>query len=375
VGGAGGADRRQAVAAGRKSGTVSDDPPQSTDAVAEDKPAHADLPSIRVIGFPGRFTAWGLDLVRQVLELAGLAIEIIPLAQAPALGKVPVGEPGAVVRVLLAHGPMLGHADILPDAGSRTIVFLDDPMHALDELVGGAGEPRDAARVLTATLAPLAPVLREPGVLLVRRIAGMDPMAALQAIAAHLVPTLPPVVTVANDSTPDIAETAREPSDTVRDLTGQVLTPLINLAIGGAREPMVYPLHCFYRGDRAFEPALPIVDLLGPRRVLYHGPAFYVPPGRWRVDAELYFSDDAHNAKCALDVLAGVERVTGLELVELVTVQIRPQEGGLFLASFPVTIERPDDRIEIRVWLDRGAIEGQIGLRQITLHPDEADDS
>jgi hypothetical protein len=197
----------------------------------------------------------------------------------------------------------------------------------------------------------------------------MTGAATLQAIAAHLMPTLSPAPTaVWSNGAVDEAETAVKAPDTAIDLARQALAPLINLVGGATREPIFWPLSCFYWGDHPGEAAPPIVDLLGPRRTLYYGPYFHVPRGRWRVDVQLFFSDDVRDTNFVIDVVTGMHSD-----VELAKVWIRPPGGGLFLASFPAIIERPEEKIEIRVRLDRGAIEGQVGLRQVALHPADAD--
>ncbi len=306
-------------------------------------PSHDVLRStLRVIGLPGAFADWGLSWVREILAHAGLETQVVPLEDA---------APGLRIG--------FGHVPVPAPQGGRSVIFLDTAAAAVGGLLLRRTEPVEVARDLTATLAPLAAALQTGGALLVQRSSSMDLAATRRAIAGHLLPGMPP---------PDCAmpcEAALDLHDPEPQLTGQalaltrqVLAPMLALATGAACGPIVLPLTCFYSGDQPGEQASPIMDTTGPARVLYYGPYFHLPPGRWRVDVQLFFPNDVPASMLAAEVLGSTK---------LARVEFRPTHGGLFQASMNLTVDRPEERIEFRLWLLSGTISGQLGLRQIVL--------
>jgi hypothetical protein len=313
---------------------------------------------LRVIGFPGTFAAWGLQCVRQVLESGGYSAQVMPLDQEPR----DADGPADAVRVLFGHGPVVTPTGSLP---ARTLVFLDSPAWPLHELLASGCDPVDAARTLTATLAPLASILREEGVLLVQRTSGMDLTVTRSMIAAHISGILALSPDLAADLAvdwPPIDTSGPIPPIAGQALTllRQTLTPMADLVAGKARNPIVWPLASFYSGDHPSELASSFLEVAGPSRVLYYGPYFSLPRGRWRADVQLIVSGNMHDKLLAVDIFSGIE---------LARHEFKPAQGGLLQASLPFAVRSMEERIEVRVQLLEGAIEGHLGLKQVLLHP------
>ncbi len=299
---------------------------------------------LRVIGTPGAFAEWGLAWVCQILEQAGQRPEVVPLAEAAAGWRIGFGPAAPAVAA----------------EGGR-IVFLDTPAAAVAALLAARGDALEAVRELTGLLAPLPALLRAPGTLLIRRDPAMDVAATRAALARHLLPALPP------PETPLPCEAAFDPAAPDPAFTGQtlalvrqVVAPMLAHAAGAGGEPIVWPLTCFYSGDRPGEQAAPIIDTTGPARILYYGPYFHLPPGRWQVAIQMFFSNDL-----PASVLAAEMR--GRET--LARIEFRPTHGGLFQAAMTLAVAHPEERIELRLWLLSGTISGQFGLRQVLLTP------
>jgi hypothetical protein len=320
---------------------------------------------VRVIGFPGTFSDWGLACVRQILQADGHTTQIMPLDQEPRDPADP-----AAVRVLFGHGPAVTRTGSAP---ARTLVFLDHPAWPLHELLARGCEPVEAARALTATLAPLKAILREDGVLLVRRTHGMDLAATRSLIAAHIAgilalppdraadPAFDPAPVSAPDCPPiDTSGTVPPIAGQALTLLRQTLTPMADFVTGAAREPIVWPLASFYSGDHPSELASSFLDVAGPSRVLYYGPYFHLPRGHWRADVQLLVSGNMHDKLLAVDVFSNVE---------LARHEFKPAQGGLLQASLPFVVGRLEERIEVRVQMLEGAIEGHLGLKQVVLRP------
>jgi len=341
--------------------------PRNSDiGVTQAASGRANLPGLRVLGFPGAFVAWGVECVRQILASNGYAPQISPLDQVSPDSDDAAADAAVAVHILLGHGPVMTPAGTMASAKLPTIVFLDTPAWPVHELLSSGQDPMDAVRMLTATLAPLAAVLREDGVLLLRRTREMDLSATQSAIASHLSATRPlPSGVLAACATIDTSSPPPQLVGQALSLTRQVLTPLTNLVTGAAHDTLVWPLACFYSGDYPGELASPLMEVVGPARVLYYGPYFHLPRGRWRAEVELFVSGTMRDKMLAIDVFAGEE---------LARRQFRPADGGLLLVSLSFVVDRAEDRLEMRVWLLAGAIEGYLGLRHVSLHPVEGED-
>ena len=98
---------------------------------------------------------------------------------------------------------------------------------------------------------------------------------------------------------------------------------------------------------------------LDPRGSCTYGPYLYLPRGRWRADVQLIVSGNMHDKGLAVDVYADVM---------LARHAFKPAQGGLLQASLPFAVERSQQRIEVRVELLEGAIEGYLGLKQVVLY-------
>ena len=247
--------------------------------------------------------------------------------------------------------------------GCRTIIFIDDPAVALHGLLAKKMHPRDAIRSLTAVLAPLSSVLSEAGTITILRTPDLSAAAAVRAIASHI-GLASVAATVANDvnELPDNPTEVVPLSSEAHELARQALMPLLSYVLGYASEAITWPLDCFIHGDRPGKTATEIIDLVGPKRLLFYGPYFHLPLGRWRVEIEVYFSD-AHSTFL-------VDVYTHEKNRALAEGRLRPQYGGAYKASLPFAIERPEDQIELRLWLEQGALEGQSGLAARDILPE-----
>ena len=292
---------------------------------------------LRLIGFPGPFLDWGIAMARDMLDQAGIAHSSTDLfaEEAPPEG----------VRLRIGCGPDYPAAG----AGVPTFVFLDDAAAAMGHLHSETEDSVGVARGMTATLAPLGRVLRGGNAVLVQP-GNADEAAAL--LAARLLPGQ-----AQSDARPP------EPRDThlpplATTILDKLLVPMRQSVVTGTACGYELPLQCLrWRND---EQAVPVLDIVGPARALYYGPYYHFLPGDWRIELELFFSDDVGDASFAAELFAG-----GI----ISRARMRPGRGGLFRASFAARIEHPEAATEFRLWVERGVIEGRLGLRKVAFLP------
>ena len=316
VGGRGGQ-----VGGGTARGGGVDDTDQVKDG---DQAKDAAAPVVRVAGLPGAFLTWGQAVVGAVLAAGGRA--------------------GAVLG---DSGP--GMLEGLK-AGQAAVLFVDAPQHALADLVTAGVETVEAVRGMTAVLARLAVLARRDGALVIGR--GDAPGEMVKVLAERLLGGAVDGVVV-----PALSEAPGALPPATAKLAELVLQPML-ASLRGEAAQIVWPRVCFYDGDRPGEVAPEVIDVVGPARVLAYGPYFHLPPGRWRARAVLSFSEAACRNQYALDVFTGEQLARG---------SLRPEQAGAYAAAIGFRHEAVEQRIEFRLWLVRGAIEGVAAIAQVEL--------
>ena len=300
--------------------------------------------AITIIGFPGEFFDWGVAAVETMLEATGCTSSRRWLTD-----ESDVGEADAV-QLVLSHGPYFS-ARPTP---APTLVFLDDPAAALRGLLGHNEDIVGMTRLLTQTIAPLGQVLRAPRTLLIRPAMLQQASVTMHDIATFLGVKLP--LDASQMFAPPIQVTS--PESLLGRIVDELLAPMIETVVTGVRQPYALPRECLLAIGPIPAPA--VVDLVGPARLLYFGPYYHFLPGDWQVELDLFFSDDVHQTVFAAEVCTDAV---------LAKVQMRPGKGGLFRTSFPVRFSQPEARMELRVWVNRGAIEGRMGLQRVRFVP------
>ncbi len=309
---------------------------------AEQLPPHALAPAdVQLLGFPGPFTDWGVALVRAALEAAGQTVATL------GVGSAPSAAPAGTTRLWVGHGPIYQP----PSSTLPTIVFLDNPADALERLIADPAGTHKLLGAMTQTLAPLGAVLRKPDTLLIRPA---DAASAASRIADAIVPGAEPTA----PSPPPPAAACGTLPDLARITVDALLAPMLETVVSGTRQSFALPRECLMWQPN--EPAPAVVDLTGPARPVFFGPYFQFLPGWWQVEIDLFFSNDVADASFAIEFF-------GEAIIK--KIRFRPKRGGLFRASFTVNIEDPQIGMELRVWVERGTIEGWLGINRITFQP------
>lgn len=134
------------------------------------------------------------------------------------------------------------------------------------------------------------------------------------------------------------------------------LSPLIKGAVSPETGPIVWPGRTFLFGDNQTPP--PVVDLTGSARVIYYGPYFCLPPGRWDVAIVLAFTKEARGLPFGLNLLCNLRPVARTQFV--------PNGAGAFEGTFVLHHSSPEHSLEINLWTREAMIEGHIALSHMT---------
>jgi|GEM_PF-5871867 len=250
------------------------------------------------------------------------------------------------------------HVAMLPNAADcvdadRLLLAADDAEASFARLCRSGFGPLEALRQLTACNAVLGS-LAATGLPVLTSVTPVDIAAILHRLGladstAHA---------MASPAPPD-----PPPGAAALAMLSTVLPKGLTFARDLIRQPLVWPLACLFSGDRPNEMAPEWVELAGPSRVLVFGPYFHLPPGTWRLRTRLRFSAACAGTWFAAE-LHGSTRYGRCRFVA------GPE--GLFAADFTAVVPSPDEPLELRLVLERGAIDGEISLLDVTLTPIDA---
>jgi hypothetical protein len=210
----------------------------------------------------------------------------------------------------------------------------------------------DATRVFAAALCGHA--ARQPAPRWVRR----GESEAAEALHERLRLALGLCVDDLATPAPDLPPPARPAEAFAASLLEGVAAPLQDWAVGAAHGPLRWPRHSFLDGDPPHDTAPARKELLGPSRSLVFGPYLHLPTGSWEAELRLFFDGRAAGRSFRVDMISN--DVIG-------TISVRPAEAGTFLARLLFRHDHPGPPLALRVVLERGAIEGEMGLQSVTL--------
>ena len=169
--------------------------------------------------------------------------------------------------------------------------------------------------------------------------------ASLEASLARHVVGYEPLEAASTGLTPHEAE-----------LVNRALAPIVQMSWSPDPAPIVWPTSVFFSGDQPGSPASLVADVTGAARILYYGPYFHLPRGKWGARMMIGFTEDARGMPFSIEVHAGV-------LLARATTQSIGK--GVFHASFQFVHEAPQNPVEIQVRSDQGAIGGKVALGRV----------
>jgi len=337
---------------------------------------------LAAFGVPGSMSTWGFDAVRALTEAAWGPFATIETDAAESFMELASGHPNIV---LLSQYPQPALLDRIDDMGGARLLFLEDPSDALDHLTGTSHDEISLVRTLSASLACLAPLPQMAGVLVLHRdmLRAHAPDKLLDRLEAHLGevdpgPAWPPaqpapgnaliaergallesaVRTALLEQAPPIA--SRTPSQPVRDLAADVLRPLETMLRLDPATEVVWPRSSFLLGDRPDQFLSGPVELAGGARCLVYGPYFHLPRGRWNARMLFGFSDRIYEQGFVVEL-------HGSDLLE--RVRFDPPGPGLFAGTVQFDVTEPQTAIELRIFSEIGAIEGELTDLSVRLSP------
>ena len=323
------------------------------------------------IGLPSAFAEW-CDAF--AYSAAFRALETVTIVSANSLEEVGLalmkaGSPNAIVRSRHPDGKL---QRALIENAVRYVIALSDPRAAVEDLItkSGYGLP-DAVRAVGTSCASMRSFAQNKNALILTGRKGQEAaIEAAYAICGHL------GVPLSNAEISDILlgldmacfmieDVGRSNwwdglSSDERDLIDGALRPYSSLHPTQILEPIVWGRDLFFVGDMPTEPAKHAVDVTGRARCLLYGPYIMVPAGRWAANVVLACSKEVSGMAFTVEILSGSERLGGARL--------QPDSAGVFEVAISFTVEKSSALpLEIRIFNERAAFDGRLGLASVTL--------
>ena len=259
-----------------------------------------------------------------------------------------IGPAGVFVPHELAAEPWPAAADDVP-----TVVLLDEPATAMDDLIALGMPPVYAAGRLAVVLTLVAERRRAEGPRLLVRAASDDAASLCRRLRAELALHGEPA------TAPDLPELRKPTGRLAIELVDGFLAPLQAYAQGAVQALLYWPRASFLTGFPQHETAPERIELVGPARSLVYGPYLYLPTGWWEAELRLYFSEDACRRTFNVEMIA--------EDSSIGIIRLKPTSSGTFHTRMVFHNPRADWPVSLRVVLEHGAIEGRMGLEGVTL--------
>lgn len=335
-----------------------------------------------VAATPGPLGIWVVLVLRQISSaVLGRPVEVVELDTDQATESFLANRPGGHVLVV-THFPRPELVSYAKHHKTSLVMALDEPSYsAAFHVKSGDLGPRDAVKPVTQSLSLLA------------ALAPLEHSLVLSASDYHrpvpdVVASLALALGISRQEIGVIAKAFRgwEATSLARSIEKQVLhgstftgldqliSPhdgacitkasggLVDLVLGREPADIVWGREFFYDGATLTSPAPMMIDMTGPARCLYYGPYLHLPAGRWEARLFLGFSDQTIDTWLKVDVYT--DDVQAIFFSRL-------KRGGIY--AMPITFEVSDPRqpIQLRIFIERGEIDGRMGLAMVRLKPSQ----
>lgn len=345
---------------------------------------------LTTLGTPSAFAAWGTSLLRSIVEVSRGKFQYIAAAKFEDL-ETAFGTRTNDQVIIYSDSPDAKMTDLLLRVKAPTTIFVEEP----SDVVGYVAKVRDmdarkAVRFACLSYACLSafnessvakvflrrkhtrvrPLLKEMaghyGLLLkepdtetvLERVVkdyrkGDDPTVESQ-IVKHVANAKPAGKWLAefNPEDADLVETA--------------LQPYYEIAEGRPLTQVMWPKQLFQDGSEKGTYISGAIELAGRSRCLIHGPFLHLPRGRWNASVQINVGEGYSRNSILIDVKCGDILTSG---------RMALPDSGNFIFSIPFVINDPRAPIQIRFFLEKGAIEGWIDLISVMIDRDRVEEA
>ncbi len=325
---------------------------------------------IVVVSPPSPLAAWGFHFLEGALRLV---FPSLATRRVDRLDSVDDLDACTSPRLFLSTFPPPALANDCERLDKAPIILLDELFASLAYVrMGGTVSTLEAVRALSAGLALCGACKRVPGAQLVHRqndLCLFDLLAlAVRTSGATVAPDALEAACLAfggsakrcHDALQEWEARSDAPSlsDEDEQLAQSVLGGLYPFVENGVAQPMTWPGRSFLLGDRPGTPAPVISEVTGRARIIFYGPYFHLPSGRWKLRISLGFSHEIRSLPLNIQIVS---------TTSLGEVRILAERAGIFAVDCEIVITAPHEPVEIRTMNEQGAIEGHIALASVEI--------
>ena len=315
---------------------------------------------------PGQFGKVCESLIARIVETGSGPLTVISPASSEELASAMLmAEPSNIL--VRGHQPTASLRHILKGTSKPLLVSVDDPRRGVWDLISRNGlDPAEAIRQVASSCASLMPCIPLPGALLLHAERDWPEIAIMaKTISDHFGAPLEPgdlndIATqvgshLGNDALEWEPDRLGEP---VLTLANGALNAYLDYFLGSPFGQITWARELFFTDDH--QPATHPVDITGRVRALIYGPYFKLPPGKWRAEVVLGFSQEAADLNFLVDVKISDSVLS--------TTSIRPGRQGVFTLNLSFAIDEDNEHaVEFRIMNERAAFEGRVMLGHVAL--------
>ena len=315
---------------------------------------------VAVIGLPGPLLQWTADFLEAALQIRYGIIERVSISDHTA--PLPDRSGNSPSRLLV--GTFID-AHWRPSLmTSHMILVMEDVASALAWIVGTGQQFGEGVRSLVMIATSLGDIAGRDDTLTITNVDFTCKNLLGQRLLHHI-----GLHQHQSDTITALSKCSIWPASTVEHAASEsvlsqlkaVIAPAVHYASTGTRVPITWTRDCLFHGDQPGQALPRVLDLTGRARIVAYGPYYHVPAGRWRMQAFLAISPSACGRLFSLGLYGATE---------LGSFEFQPEQPGFFVASMSVYIRSSLERVECRLAICRGAIDGSIGLDRIEFRPE-----
>jgi hypothetical protein len=320
------------------------------------------------VGLPGRFTQSCDAILVQLVSKALGSAELIATNTLDDLA-ISMIRTGASHLVMSSRQPSSRLRGILSAGGTRFMLTIEDARTAVADLMMGQGSSlADAIRAVSSSCAALLRCAELRGALMLAEDRhGDDLVGVAEAIRAHfdLAVDRADLLLIAENASstydaPDNVEgwwgALGEPA---RQAISGALDGYASYSATGSLGKFTWTRDLFLIGDAPSESPNRAIDITGRARCLLYGPYIALPPGSWTALVVVGCSKETVGMSFMLEIFAGSQ---------LSRTTLQPAGGGVFEAQLGFVIDEANENpLEVRIFNERAAFDGRLGLGNVTL--------
>ncbi|MGE3916678.1 MAG: hypothetical protein AB7F78_13360 [Hyphomicrobiaceae bacterium] len=323
---------------------------------------------LTVLGTPSPMTATVLKAVQKLAEAAFGSYHWIAAGTAEELQKA-WAERGEKPVVLFADIPAQSITRMLEQSGAPVVACLEAPAVIVSHVARArkiTGLP--ALRFASQSLGTLHDIALSPRAWRLGSGALAMPLESLIAgLVAHL--GLPPDPAHQAAALRELGTRPGRPA-TIAGLLGDAPPPAEPglgqtslagyhaLLLGAPAMRFDWPAEIFLGARPHGEPLAGPISMIGGRRCIAFGPYLHLPAGRWTATVEFEVMDNVSGNALKVDIFTD-------RILEEVTSPL-PREGR-FRCAVTFTVDEPRLPLQVRLFVEEGAIEGRFVLYGVTV--------